>query len=141
MKNASNNEFIPSDYIMSSIDMAIAIDADHEEFCIMISDYMKPEVIRQGCAYPATVPFGDSVMHMYLFDMNAVLEICESIGDVDDNPDAGRVILQRFFKLAYRCETILSDIYAYIAKQIQYDQISRNEFLNKIWSCVNNSDI
>lgn len=140
MKTEIKDAFIPSDFIMSSIDIANAINMNHDNLYQKIGEYIGYEAIERGYFYPVSFPLGNYIVPMYLLDLDAVIEISETIEEVEDCPDAKRTILQKYFELAYCCKTISQEIYLSIANKIHDDQIRKKEFLNKMWSCVNFSN-
>lgn len=129
-------QLIPSDYIMSSLDIAEALNRDHKEVYELIEEYIGLGTFSdKGYLYPVFVRFKGVPTNVFLLDLEAVLDLAEDISS-DDGSEVGRAILTRYFELARTGKILSSEIYMGVWSKIQLRQMESEAFAKRVMACI-----
>lgn len=143
MKKSATNQkqktkataFLPSDYIMSSLDIADAAEMDHEE---VLRDLMElgPGPIGRG-GFIALVEEDDSTSteRQCLLNLQAVLIYVELLDRAFESYKIGKIILSRFFELAANPSTIPMSLYVEMAENLEEDLETMERFIDHLYAC------
>jgi hypothetical protein len=145
MKKAAKNQkqqvekttFLPSDYIMSSIDIAEAVGMDHQATQRDLFRFTR-NYNTQTDGYVGIISGNDDEDddEVYMFDIKALMEYADYLDRVYDSQDLGRKILSRFFYLASSpSEFPTVDYYSlWHKKSCEIEEISK--FINRLQACT-----
>lgn len=140
MELNKTDSLIPSDYIMSSLDIAMALGWKHDQFIEEIKEYDSDcdcDFSNHNFYESVIVRIEGKPVLIYLFDFNAVRYIAEQIifhPDHPEDPQYRNKILKRFFELASD-PLVMTAIYDKALRQLVKDNRKRKEFENRLRIC------
>lgn len=143
MKKAKNqtkttSNFILSDYIMSSHDIAKAINLDHDKMMKRIFEVHRlGGVLIDYYFRPVLADINNEPIQVYLFDFETVSDLAGYIARKGDNVrEMRQKILMRYFELAANPTTISEDLYRSIYRKMTDESERFQRFQERVRNCA-----
>lgn len=128
-------EFLPSDYIMSSLDIADALAEDHREVFELIQEVMNERgPLDNGYVYAVNVKIDGIPTSVFLLDLGAVIQLAEYLSDGDGSD--GRALLKRYFDLARSGKVLSVRVFMEVLLDMYESQTAIDSFIKRIKACI-----
>ena len=134
MKETIENKVIPTDYIMTSVELAEEIGRDPVALYkyLQQSDYLCGE--RMGVYYPTMITINGKDTVLYLLDFEAAMELVQ-----DEGVEIREKVFNKFCELAGNNVNLPRGDYLALAGHI-YDKSSKEmRFADRLFRCVHGS--